>query len=280
MSTSPLAAHIEEVAAAVRRSWPQSPRAGIVLGSGLGGLAKEIDAAAVIDYADIPHFPSTTAVGHAGKLVCGKLAGVEVIAFQGRFHVYEGHEAETAALPVRLLKALGGEALLVSNAAGGLNPQYAAGDVMLIDDHINLMFANPLVGVNDVALGPRFPDMSSPYDRELQNLAMKIAMQQGFALHRGVYAAVLGPNYETRAEYRKLRRLGADAVGMSTVPEVLAARHTDLRVLGLSTITNVGSPDALGKTTAHDVLAVAGQAAAKLATLVRGIIETLGESSE
>ena len=275
MSTSPLAVQVEETADAVRRVWPQTPQAGIILGSGLGGLAKEIDGEAIVDYPAIPHFPRTTAVGHAGKLVCGKLAGARVIAFQGRFHLYEGHAAQTAALPVRLLKALGAEALVVSNAAGVLNPQFAAGDVMLIDDHINLLFDNPLVGANDDALGPRFPDMSAPYDRELQSLAMNVAMEHGFVLHRGVYAAVLGPNYETRAEYRMLRRLGADAVGMSTVPEVLAARHADLRVLGLSIITNVGSPDALGQTTAHDVLAVAGQAATKLATIVRGVVQKL-----
>jgi purine-nucleoside phosphorylase len=266
---------IAESAAAVRKRWPTVPRAGIILGSGLGDLAKEIEAEAIIDYAEIPNFPQTTAVGHAGKLVCGTLAGKPVIAFQGRFHLYEGHSPQTASLPVRLLHALGGEALVVSNAAGGLNPAYGTGDVMLIDDQINLMFANPLVGVNDDELGPRFPDMSRPYDRELQRRALAVALEQKFALHRGVYVAVLGPNYETRSEYRMLRRLGGDAVGMSTVPEVIAAQHAGLRVLGLSTITNVGSPDSLTETTAHDVLAVAATAAGKLSAIVRGVVEAL-----
>ena len=270
-----LAAQIDAAATAVRRKWDETPAAGIILGSGLGGLAAQLDAAAVIDYADIPGFPKTTAIGHAGKLVCGKLEGKAVVAFQGRFHLYEGHSPELAGMPVRLLKAVGGQVLIVSNAAGGLNPQYGTGDVMLIDDQINLMFANPLVGVNDDNLGPRFPDMSSPYDRQLQALAVKIAMREGFVLHRGVYVAVLGPNYETRAEYRLLRRLGGDAVGMSTVPEVIVAQHAGLRVLGLSTITNVGSADALTETSGHDVLAVAATAADKLSAIVRGVVKAL-----
>jgi purine-nucleoside phosphorylase len=256
----------------VKRRWAEAPRAGIILGSGLGDLASEIEAETTFDYAELPHFPQTTAIGHAGRLVCGRLAGAPVVAFQGRFHLYEGHSPEQAGFPVRVLKTLGGRTLIVSNAAGGLNPQYSAGDVMLIDDHINLMFDNPLVGMNDDALGPRFPDMSSPYSRSLQRQAMEVAMRERFLLHRGVYVAVLGPNYETRAEYRMLRHLGGDAVGMSTVPEVLVARHSGMRVLGLSTITNVGSPDALGKTSAHDVLAVAATAASKLGAIVRGVV--------
>jgi purine-nucleoside phosphorylase len=271
----PFARQISNTATAVRCHWTANPTVGIILGSGLGDLAKEIEAKAVIDYADLPHFPRPTAIGHAGKLVCGTLADKPVVAFQGRFHLYEGHAPRQAAYPVRLLKALGGRVLIVSNAAGGLNPLYATGDLMLIDDHINMMFANPLVGVNDDALGPRFPDMSSPYDRPLQRQAVEIAQREGFTLHRGVYVAVLGPNYETRAEYRMLRRLGGDAVGMSTVPEVIAAQHAGLRVLGLSTITNVGSPDALSETTAHDVLNVAATAAGKLSAIVRGVVETL-----
>jgi purine-nucleoside phosphorylase len=268
--------HIAEqaraVAEVVKRRWAEAPRAGIILGSGLGDLASEIEAETTFDYAELPHFPQTTAIGHAGRLVCGRLAGAPVVAFQGRFHLYEGHSPEQAGFPVRVLKTLGGRTLIVSNAAGGLNPQYSAGDVMLIDDHINLMFDNPLVGMNDDALGPRFPDMSSPYSRSLQRQAMEVAMRERFLLHRGVYVAVLGPNYETRAEYRMLRRLGGDAVGMSTVPEVLVARHSGMRVLGLSTITNVGSPDALGKTSAHDVLAVAATAASMLGAIVRGVV--------
>jgi purine-nucleoside phosphorylase len=270
-----LAQQIAETVAAVRRHWRGTPAAGIILGSGLGDLANEIEAEATIDYADLPHFPRTTAIGHAGKLVCGTLAGKPVVAFQGRFHLYEGHAPQTAGLPVRLLQALGAKTLIVSNAAGGLNPQYATGDVMLIDDQMNLLFANPLVGVNDDALGPRFPDMSSPYDRRLQQRAVEIARDEGFTLHRGVYIAVLGPNYETRAEYRMLRRLGGDAVGMSTVPETIVARHAGMRVLGLSTITNVGSADALSETTAHDVLNVAATAASKLSAIIRGLVNIL-----
>jgi purine-nucleoside phosphorylase len=273
-----VAAQAAEAAAAVRQRWDVTPRAGIILGSGLGALAGKVAADAVIDYADIPHFPKATALGHAGKLVCGTFAGAPVIAFQGRFHIYEGHAQERAAFPVRLLKALGGEVLIASNAAGGVNPQYVPGDVMLIDDHINLMFGNPLVGVNDDALGPRFPDMSSPYDRELQRRAVEIALAEGFVLHRGVYVALTGPTYETRAEYRMVRRLGGDAVGMSTVPEVIVARHAGLRVLGLSTITNVGSPDVPMGTSGHDVIAVAAKAAGKLSSIVRGVINSLTES--
>jgi purine-nucleoside phosphorylase len=269
------AAQIAETAAAVRKRWSKTPRAGIILGSGLGELANEIDAEATIDYADLPNFPRVSAIGHAGRLVCGQLAGIPVAAFQGRFHLYEGRTPQEAAMPVRLLQALGAGTLVVSNAAGGLNPQHAAGDVMLIDDQINLLLGNPLVGVNDDALGPRFPDMSSPYDPDLQNVAVKIAQREGFVLHRGVYVAVLGPNYETRAEYRMLRRLGGDAVGMSTVPEVIVARHASMRVLGLSTITNVGSPDALKETTAHDVLNVAATAASKLSKIVHGVVGSL-----
>ncbi len=270
-----LANQIAETVAFVRNHWNAIPKAGVILGSGLGEFVNEINVEAALPYADLPHFPHTTAIGHAGRLVCGTLAGAPIMAFQGRFHLYEGHRAETASLPVRLLAALGGRTLIVSNAAGGLNPQYATGDVMLIDDQINLMFRNPLVGVNDDALGPRFPDMCAPYDKGLQRRAVEIAMRDGFILHRGVYASVLGPNYETRAEYRMLRRLGGDAVGMSTTPEVIAAVHAGLRVLGLSTITNVGSPDALGETCGHEVLTVAATAGAKLSAIVRGVVETL-----
>jgi purine-nucleoside phosphorylase len=279
VNASPLAVSIAAAAQAVRLRWRETPLAAIILGSGLGALADEIETEAALDYMDLPQFPRPTALGHAGRLVCGRLAGAAVIAFQGRFHLYEGHAPQAAALPVRLAKALGAGVLIASNAAGGLNPLYSAGDVMLIDDHVNLMFANPLVGPNDEAVGPRFPDMSAPYDRQLQERAVEIALRAGFVLHRGVYVGVLGPNYETRAEYRMLRRLGGDAVGMSTVPETIAAVHAGLRVLGLSTITNVGSPDAPSETTGHDVLAVAAAAADKLAAIVRGIVATLTPQS-
>jgi purine-nucleoside phosphorylase len=267
-----IANQVDETAAYIRSRWGGSPRAGIILGSGLGAVAEEIETEAAIDYGDIPNFLRSTAVGHKGRLLCGRLAGVPVVAMQGRFHCYEGYSAERATFPVRVMKALGIELLVVSNAAGGLNPNYASGDVMVIDDHINLMNHNPLVGVNDNNLGPRFPDMSSPYDRRLGDRALAIARRADFACHRGVYIAVLGPNYETRAEIRMLRYIGGDAVGMSTVPEAIVAAHAGLRVLGLSTITNVCSPDKPHTTSGDEVVATANAARDKLKAIVAGVI--------
>lgn len=270
-----VAKQIAAAAAAVRERWDATPRAGIMLGSGLAGLADTIAVEQSFEYSEIPHFPRTTALGHKGRLVCGRLAGVPVIAFQGRFHLYEGYSAQQAAQPARLTCALGADTLIVSNAAGGVHPRYAVGDVMLIDDHINFLFDNPLIGVNDDDLGPRFPDMSSPYDGKLMEIAAEVARRENFVLHRGVYLAMLGPTYETRAEYRLARHLGADVVGMSTVPEVIAARHADMRVLGLSTITNVGSPDAPSGTSGHDVIAAANTATHKLTKIVQGVVASL-----
>lgn len=274
-----IASQIESSAQVVRDRWRASPSLGMILGSGLGGLADEIDVECAIRYADIPHFPQVTALGHVGRLLCGRLAGEPVVAFQGRFHLYEGYSPQQATLPVRLLKALGGRTLVVSNAAGGLNPHYAVGDVMLIEDQINFMFRNPLVGVNDDCLGPRFPDMSAPYDPRLQELAAETARRESFLLHRGVYVALLGPTFETRAEYRMARILGGDAAGMSTVPEVIVARHAGLRVLGLSTITNISSPDAPRQTTGHTVNAAAATAAGKLRAIIRGIVSSFQEKA-
>jgi purine-nucleoside phosphorylase len=268
-----LAKQIESAAQAVEDRWDTTPCAGIILGSGLGGLADEMDVEQVIDYADIPHFPQVTAMGHRGRLVCGGLAGRPVVAFQGRFHLYEGHSPQQSTLPVRLIKALGANTMLVSNAAGGINPKFKVGDVMLIHDQINLTFRNPLVGINDDELGPRFPDMSEPYDPQLEKLAIEIARQQNFVLHRGVYVALLGPTYETRAEYRMARLLGGDAVGMSTVPEVVVARHAGMRVLGLSTITNIA--DSSTETTGHDVLNAAASASNKLSKIIEGVVKSL-----
>jgi len=272
------APQIESAAQAVRDRWDSTPCAGVILGSGLGGLADEMEVEQVIDYGDIPHFPQATAVGHRGRLVCGMLAGRSVVAFQGRFHLYEGHSPQQSTLPVRLLKAMGARVLLVSNAAGGINPAMEVGDLMLIHDQINLTFTNPLVGINDDNLGPRFPDMSVPYDSLLESQAIEVARQHAIDLHRGVYVAIMGPTYETRAEYRMARLMGGDAVGMSTVPEVIVAQHAGLRVLGLSTITNVGSPDSLTQTTAHDVLAAAATASNKLSRIIKGVLESLSES--
>jgi len=196
---------------------------GIILGTGLGSLAEQIEAEAKIPYEDVPHFPRSTAISHAGRLVLGRLCGLPVVAMEGRFHAYEGYSFQQLTFPVRVMKALGAELLVVSNAAGGLNPHYATGDVMVIDDHINLMGGNPLIGVNDDVLGPRFPDMCRPYDPRLIERALEIARRENFAAHRGVYVAVTGPNLETRAEYRFLRLIGADVVGMSTIPEALVA---------------------------------------------------------
>jgi purine-nucleoside phosphorylase len=265
---------IAESAEFIRSRWQAKPRVGIILGSGLGAVGDAIERDAAIDYGDVPHFLKSTAVGHKGRLLCGQLSGVPVVAMQGRFHCYEGYSAERATFPVRVMKELGIRQLIVSNAAGGLNPEYAAGDVMVIDDHINFLNRNPLIGVNDDRLGPRFPDMSSPYDRKLGDQALAIARKQDFVCHRGTYIAMLGPTYETRAEIRMLRSWG-DAVGMSTVPEVIVAAHAGLRVLGLSTITNVCSPDIPHTTSGDEVVATANTASDKLLAIVRGIVTDL-----
>jgi purine-nucleoside phosphorylase len=263
---------IEESAASIRDRWKGRPRCGIILGSGLGSVGEAVELDEAIHYGEIPHFLKSTAVGHQGRLLCGRLAGVPVIAMQGRFHCYEGYSAERATFPVRVMRALGVELLVVSNAAGGLNPNFAAGDVMVIDDHINFMNRNPLVGINDERLGPRFPDMSAPYDRRLGDRALAIARRADFACHRGVYIGMLGPTYETRAEIRMLRYIGGDAVGMSTVPEAIVAAHAGLPVLGLSTITNVCAPDKPHKTSGEEVVATAETARDKLRAIIEGII--------
>jgi len=267
-----LAAQIDESTAYVRSRWGGRPRCGIILGSGLGSVGEAIALDTAIDYGDVPHFLKSTAVGHRGRLICGRLGGVLVVAMQGRFHCYEGYSAERATFPVRVMNALGIELLIVSNAAGGLNPNFAAGDIMVIDDHINLLNRNPLIGVNDDQLGPRFPDMSAPYDRRLGDRALAIARCNDFACHRGVYVAMLGPTYETRAEIRMLRYIGGDAAGMSTVPESIVAAHAGLRVLGLSTITNVCSPDRPHTTSGEEVVAMAETARDKLQAIVSGVI--------
>lgn len=264
---------IEEAKAHIQATWKTEPAWGIVLGSGLGSLADEIEQEAVFDYADLPHFPRSTAIGHAGRLVCGNLAGVPVIAMQGRFHLYEGWAADQASLPIYVMKALGAKKLVLSNAAGGLNPEYRVGDIMVIEDQINLMFRNPLVGVNDDRLGPRFPDMAAPYDPEFCRIALQMARAADFVCHKGVYVGMLGPTYETRAEYRMVRTLGGDVAGMSTVPEVIAAVHAGMRVLGISTVTNECSPDQLGETTGEEVVEAANAASSKLLQIVRGVLK-------
>jgi purine-nucleoside phosphorylase len=268
----PLAQRIDEAVAAIRRFAPARPHAGIILGTGLGSLAQFIGDAKIIEYRDLPHFPRATSLGHAGNLVCGSIAGVDVVAMEGRFHAYEGYSFEEVTFPVRVMRALGADLLIASNACGGMNPHYACGDIVVIDDHINLMGGNPLVGPNDDTLGPRFPDMCRPYDPQLAERALAIARREDFTAHRGVYAAVLGPNLETRAEYRFLRTIGADVVGMSTVPEVIVAVHGGMRVLGLSVVTDMCLADALRPANIHEILAVAAAAEPKLRKIVRGVL--------
>lgn len=269
---------IAQAADVIRRQWNRTPRVGVILGTGLGAFARQLEPEAQIAYEEIPHFPRSTAPSHKGRLVCGTLAGQPVVAMEGRFHLYEGYTAAEIALPVQVFCALGVRLLIVSNACGGLNPRYAKGDVMVIEDHVNLMFSSPLIGANDVSQGPRYPDMSRPYDAALANQAFDIACRDNFSVHRGVYVGVRGPNLETRAEYRLLRKLGGDVVGMSTVPEVIAAAHANLRVLGLATVTNVCLPDALRPAHSDDIIAVAAAAEPKLRAIISGIVTAAGES--
>jgi purine-nucleoside phosphorylase len=267
-----LYAQIEAATAAIRSHWNEKPVAGIILGTGLGNLAAEIESPVAIEYEQIPHFPKSTATSHRGRLVCGRLAGAPVVAMEGRFHQYEGYPLKQITLPVRVMKALGAGTLIVSQAVGGMNPYYRPGDVMVIDDHINLMGDNPLVGVNDDRLGPRFPDMSAPYTPELIDVALEVARKENFVAHRGVTVAVTGPNLETRAEYRFLRQIGADVVGMSTVPEVIVAVHAGLRVFGLSVITDMCFPDSLKPANIDEIIAYANSAQPKLRALVLGVL--------
>jgi purine-nucleoside phosphorylase len=266
---------IHEAAGAIRARWQGTPRVGIILGTGLGGLVEEIRADAAIPYADVPHFAASTAPAHAGRLVCGQFGGKTVVAMEGRVHFYEGYSLKQITFPVRVMKALGCDTLIVSNACGGMNPQFGKGDLMVIEDHINLMGDNPLIGPNDERLGPRFPDMCHPYDRGLLQLAREVALAERIACHQGVFVAVPGPNLETRAEYRMLRGAGADVVGMSTVPEVIVAVHAGLRTLGLSVITDVCLPDALEPVSLPEIIATANAAEKKLRVLVRKVVERL-----
>ena len=266
---------VRRAADAVRAHWAGRPQVAIILGTGLGGLGKDIAVDVAIPYEKIPGFPLSTVESHAGRLLCGTLKGVPVVAMQGRFHRYEGYHLGQAAFPVWVMRALGADVLMVSNACGGMHPLWHPGDLMLLTDHINLLGDNPLVGHNDDALGPRFPDMSEPYDPELRARAKASALAHGITLREGVYAAVTGPNLETRAEYRWLRGIGADVVGMSTVPEVIAARHAGMRVLGVSIITDSCLPDALEPATLEKIIAVANVAEPKLATLIGDVVQGL-----
>lgn len=266
---------IQEAAAFLRSRLTKKPNIGIILGTGLGGLAKDIDQAVEIPYADIPHFPRSTVESHKGQLICGNLAGKAVVAMEGRVHFYEGYTIQQVTFPVRVMKALGCETLLVSNASGGLNPQFSKGDIMLIEDHINLLGDNPLIGPNDDRLGIRFPDMCHAYDREWLKIARDVARSERIPTQQGVFVAMSGPNLETRAEYRFLRTIGADAVGMSTVPEVIVAAHAKLRTLGFSVITDMCLPDALEPVSLTEIIATANEASERLRVLVRKVVERI-----
>ncbi|HEX6053619.1 MAG TPA: purine-nucleoside phosphorylase [Gemmatimonadaceae bacterium] len=266
---------VERAAEVVRARFGAPPQAAIILGTGLGALARQMRIDVSVDYTDIPGFPVSTVESHAGRLLCGTLAGRTVVAMQGRFHRYEGYSLQHVTFPVRVLRALGADTLIVSNACGGMHPLWSPGELMLIADHINLLGDNPLIGPNDDRLGPRFPDMSQPYDRALRALARAVAAEQRITLREGVYVAVPGPNLETRAEYRFLRGIGADVVGMSTVPEVIVAIHGGMRVLGVSIITDQCLPDALEPASVEKIIAVAGRAEPALTALVCGVLERL-----
>ncbi len=264
---------IEKAVSVIRERCNLEPQIGIVLGTGLGGLAKEIEAEAVIPYDEIPGFPESTVETHAGRFIMGTLSGKKVAAMEGRFHYYEGYTIKQITFPIRVIKFLGCNVLMISNAAGGLNQDFSAGDIMLINDHINLLCDNPLIGQNDNKIGPRFPDMSEPYSRELIEIAEKVALEEKIMLKKGVYAAMTGPSLETAAEYRFLRIIGADAIGMSTVPEDIVAVHMGMKVLGLSVITDECFPDALKPVDIDKIIKTAAEAEPLLTKLMKRIVE-------
>ncbi len=266
---------IKETVDFIRKKTTLTPDVGIILGTGLGQLAQGIEVETTISYDQIPHFPVSTVESHLGKLIFGILSGKKVIAMQGRFHFYEGYSMQEITFPVRVMKELGIKVLLVSNACGGLNPLFKAGDIMVITDHINLQGGNPLIGINDDTLGPRFPDMYNCYDKDLIALAEETALKLGMKLQKGVYVSVAGPNLETGAEYRFLRGIGADVVGMSTVPEVIVARHQGTKVLGFSIVTDMGLPDALKPTNLDEIIAVANKSEPVLTQLLSKVVERM-----
>jgi purine-nucleoside phosphorylase len=263
---------IQESVAFINAGWKTQPKAGIILGTGLGSLVQKMEIEFAVDYGEIPHFPQSTATSHRGRLVCGKLNGLPVMAMEGRFHMYEGYPLKLITLPVRVMKAMGADLLVVSNACGGMNPYFRTGDIMMIEDQINLMGDNPLIGINDDRLGPRFPDMCEPYTQALIDRALDVARKENIIAHKGVFVAVAGPNLETRAEYRFLRAIGADVVGMSTVPEVIVAVHSGMRVVGFSIITDMCLADALKPANVQEIIATANEAEPKLTKLVMGVL--------
>lgn len=274
-TTAETRAALDAAVSAVRERSALEPEVAIILGTGLGALTAEIEIETAIPYESLPSFPLSTVETHTGRLLLGTLSGRRVVAMQGRFHRYEGYSLREVTFPVRVMALLGARTLVVSNACGGMHPLWSPGDLVLLDDHINLLGDNPLIGPNLDELGPRFPDMSEPYDRALQSVAQEVALSLGFPLRRGVYVAVPGPNLETRAEYRMLRLMGADVVGMSTVPEVIVARHMGLRVMGVSIITDACLPDALEPADIEAIIGTAAEAEPRLTALIAGVLGRL-----
>ncbi|MDI6739846.1 MAG: purine-nucleoside phosphorylase [Candidatus Edwardsbacteria bacterium] len=270
-----IAQQVAEAASFLKERTKVRPKLGIILGTGLGGLVKKIRISDTISYEEIPHFPISTVESHAGRLILGALSGKPVMVMQGRFHFYEGYSLQQVTFPVRVMKELGIRTMIISNACGGVNPVYRAGDIMIMSDHINLMGANPLIGKNDKALGPRFPDMCNAYDRDLIALTEQVALDEKIKVQKGVYLALSGPNLETAAEYRMCRYLGADVVGMSTVPEVIVARHAGIKALGFSIVTDMGLADALKPASLEHILKVAAGAEPKFVRLVTKIVQEL-----
>lgn len=272
---SSLTDKINETLSVIRKKTSDDFPVGIILGTGLGGLVNEIEIEHEIDYAELPHFPLSTVESHHGKLIFGKINTKKFVAMQGRFHFYEGYTMHQITYPVRVMKFIGVNTLLVSNACGGMNPIYRKGDLMLMTDHINLLGDNPLIGKNEDDLGPRFPDMSEPYSLELIELAEKVALDNNLKVHKGVYVAVPGPNLETKAEYRFLRAAGADVVGMSTVPENIVANHMGMKVLGISIITDECFPDTLNPVDVNEIIATAMKAEPKMTLIMKEVIKRL-----
>ena len=266
---------VQETLAVIRKTTTSVPKIGIILGTGLAKLLMEVQHAVAIPYASLPHMPVSTAPTHQSQLVFGEVAGKPVVIMDGRVHLYEGYSAREVVYPVRVMKGLGVDTVLVSNVAGGLNPDFTIGDLMLITDHINLLGTSPLVGPNEEAIGPRFPDMSRPYDLALMGVAERVAKEKKLPCRTGVYAAMLGPQLETRAEYRWLRAIGADAVGMSTVPEVIAAAHAGMRVLAVSLVSDLCIPDTLKPVSIEEIIAVADRAEPLLTTLFVNVVKQL-----
>ncbi|MFY9254893.1 MAG: purine-nucleoside phosphorylase [Fuerstiella sp.] len=267
-----------DAVASIRQHWAEQPKVGLILGTGLGGLTESIDVDCKIPYEQIPHFPKSTAPSHAGQLVCGRLHKVPVVAMEGRFHYYEGYSLQEVTFPIRVMKALGADTLVVTSAVGGLNPQFSLADIVIIEDHIDLHPDNPLRGVNDDELGPRFPDMSEPYSLDLVEQARLTALKLAISAHKGVLVSVAGPNLETRAEYRMLRAMGADIVGMSTVPEIIVAKHASMKTLGFSVVTDMCLPDALEPADINKILAVAADGGAKLQCLISELFHQWGNT--